>query len=125
MRLRDAATGRSLVLLTNNFDLPASTVGELYRRRWQVELFFKWIKGHLQLRAFIGRSQNAVRSQIWAAICSYLLVAIAKKRLALPQSLHQVLQVISVAAFEQIPLAELFTEPNPIHANKSQLELFP
>jgi hypothetical protein len=124
VRVRDTVTGRSLVLLTNNFDLPANTVGELYRRRWQVELFFKWIKGHLQLRAFIGRSQNAVRSQIWAAICSYLLVAIAKKRLALPQSLHQVLQVISVAAFEQIPLAELFSEASPTVTDKSQLELF-
>src|SRR6185503_11714143 len=102
----------SLVLLTNHFQLPARTVAELYRRRWQVELFFKWIKGHLRLRAFLGRSENAVRLQVWSAICAYLLVAIAKKELGLSQSLHQILQVISVCPFEKIPLPELFSAAN-------------
>ncbi|NJM55287.1 MAG: IS4 family transposase, partial [Verrucomicrobiae bacterium] len=111
VRVRDAASGRSLVLLSNHFGLPALTVAELYRRRWQVELFFKWIKQHLRLRAFLGRSENAVRLQVWSAICAYLLVAIAKKELGLPQTLHQILQVISVSVFEPVPLTELFNTP--------------
>jgi IS4 transposase len=80
IRLRDEVAGRSLVLLTNHFALLAQLIGELYRRRWQVELFFKWIKQHLRLRGFFGRSPNAVRTQIWSAICACLLVAIARKR---------------------------------------------
>jgi IS4 transposase len=108
VRVRDDVNQCSLVLLTNHLELPATTVAELYRRRWQVELFFKWIKGHLRLRAFLGRSENAVRLQVWSAICAYLLVAIAKKEFGLPQSLHQILQVISVAPFEAVPLSELF-----------------
>jgi hypothetical protein len=125
VRVRDAASGRSLVLLSNHFDLPALTVAELYRRRWQVELFFKWIKQHLRLRAFLGRSENAVRLQVWSAVCAYLLVAIAKKELGLPQTLHQILQVISVSVFEPVPLAELFNAPavTPVPAN--QLLLIP
>jgi hypothetical protein len=110
VRVRDEEQKRSLVLLTNNFQLPAIQISELYRRRWQVELFFKWIKQHLRLRAFLGRSANAVRTQVWAAICAYLLVAIAKQQLHLPQTLHQILQIISVSAFEQVPLPELFTD---------------
>jgi hypothetical protein len=125
IRVRDEAAGRSLVLLTNQFELPTRTGAELYRRRWQVELFFKWIKGHLRLRAFLGRSENAVRLQVWSAICAYLLVAIAKKESGLPQSLHQVLQVISVSVFEPVPLVELFAaahnEPQP----SNQLLLLP
>ena len=108
VRVYDPLAARSLVFLTNQFELPASTVAELYRRRWQVELFFKWIKGHLRLRAFLGRNENAVRLQVWSAICAYLLVAIAKKQLGLPQSLYQILQVISISAFETVPLIELF-----------------
>jgi hypothetical protein len=125
IRLRDELAGRSLVFLTNQFELPAITVAELYRRRWQVELFFKWIKGHLRLRAFLGRSQNAVRLQVWAAICAYLLVAIAKKQLGLSQTLHQVLQVISVSAFETVPLAELFTVLPAQSDSANQLLLLP
>jgi Transposase DDE domain/Domain of unknown function (DUF4372) len=125
VRIYDASCQRSLVFLTNHFELPAITVAELYRRRWQVELFFKWIKQHLCLRAFLGRSQNAVRSQVWAAICSYLLVAIAKKEFDLPQSLHQILQVISVSVFESVPLPELFTN-RLIHTDEpNQLLLLP
>lgn len=109
--VRDEATKRSLVLLTNDFALSAQTIGELYRRRWQVELFFKWIKQHLRVRTFFGRTPNAVQVQkIWTAICAYLLTAIARKQLKLPQSLHQILQIVSVSAFEQIPLPELVME---------------
>jgi len=103
----------SLVLLTNHLTLPALTVAELYRQRWQVELFFKWIKQHLRLRAFLGRSENAVRCQVWAAICAYLLVVIAKHRWGLPQTLHQILQIVSVSAFEQTPLAEMVAAITP------------
>lgn len=113
VRVWDELNQCSLVLLTNHWELPAATVAELYRRRWQVELFFKWIKGHLRLRAFLGRSQNAVRLQVWSAICAYLLVAIAKKEFGLLQSLHQILQVISIAPFETVPFRELF---NPAEA---------
>jgi IS4 transposase len=100
----------TLALLTNDFMLPAQTIAELYRRRWQIELFFKWIKQHLRVRAFFGRTPNAVQVQIWTAICAYLLTAIARKQLKLPQSLHQILQIVSVSAFEQIPLPELVME---------------
>jgi|SRR5215469_385565 len=125
IRVRDEVNQCSLVLLTNHLELPAATVAELYRRRWQVELFFKWIKGHLRLRAFLGRSQNAVRSQVWSAICAYLLVAIAKKEFGLTQSLHQILQVISVAPFEITPLPELFAGPIPDPATQQQWLLTP
>jgi transposase len=125
IRIYDTTYQRSLAFLTNQFELPAITIAELYRRRWQVELFFKWIKQHLRLRAFLGRSQNAVRLQVWAAICSYLLVAIAKKQLGLPQSLHQILQVISVSVFEPVPLSELFAN-RPLQSDESnQLLLIP
>ena len=125
VRIRDEVAGRSLVFLTNQFELPALTVAELYRRRWQVELFFKWIKGHLRLRAFLGRSENAVRLQVWSAICAYLLVAIAKKESGLPHSLHQVLQVISVSVFEPVLLADLFASPTNETHPSNQLLLIP
>ena len=123
VRVRDEVNQRSVVLLTNQFELPALTIGELYRRRWQVELFFKWIKGHLRLRAFLGRSENAVRLQVWTAICAYLMVAIIKKELKLPQSLHQVLQVISVSVFEPVPLPEIFAKDSPPNIPDRQLLL--
>ena len=110
IRVRDVIAGRTLVLLTNHFELPAHTVAELYRARWQVELFFKWIKQHLRLRGFFGRSPNAVKVQIWSAVCAYLLVAIQRKELRLPQSLHEILQIVSVSAFEQTPLKQLLSE---------------
>ena len=108
VRYYDEAHGRSLVFWTNQFDLPALTIAELYRQRWQVELFFKWIKYNLRIRHFLGLSPNAVRIQLWSALCVYALVAIAKKRARWPHSLHQLLQVFSVAAFEKTPLEELF-----------------
>jgi hypothetical protein len=113
VRLYDAQRQLTLVLLTNHFELPAATMALLYKRRWQVELFFRWIKQHLRLRHFIGRSANAVRSQVWCAICAYLLVYIAKQRLGLPQNLYQILQVVSASAFEQLPLVEILAETPP------------
>jgi len=97
----------TLVLLTNQFDLPALVIAELYRKRWQVELFFKWIKQYLRIRGFYGRSENAVRCQIWSAICAYLMVAVVKKNLQIQKSLNEILQIVSVNIFEQIPLEEL------------------
>jgi IS4 transposase len=111
VRYRDPAENQSFVFLTNNFELPPETICELYRRRWQIELFFKWIKQHLRIRQFYGRSKNAVHCQIWAAICSYLLVALAKKQLGIQQSLYEMLQILSVSAFEQTPINTLFLTP--------------
>ncbi len=125
VRVYDPVNACSLVLLTNHFELPAATIADLYRRRWQVELFFKWIKQHLHLRAFLGRGENAVRLQVWSAICAYLLVAIAKKERHLPQSLHQILQVISVSAFEPVPLQELFAPNLTQPTDDPQLLLLP
>lgn len=112
VRFRVPQEERSLVLLTNNFQLPALVIPELYERRWQVELFFKWIKQHLRIRKFFGRSSNSIRCQIWSAICTYLLVAIAKKELKIEKSLYEILQILSVSAFEQAPLQELLTKTN-------------
>ena len=108
IRLYDAEHKVMLVLLTNNFSLSAATIGQLYKQRWQVELFFKWIKQHLRLRAFYGRSENAVRSQIWSAICAYLLVAILKKRNGIKKSMNEILQISSVSLFEQAAAREIF-----------------
>lgn len=105
---RDTVEQRSFSFLTNSFTLAAETIPQLYRRRWQIELFFKWMKQHLRIRQFYGRSENAIRCQIWAAICSYLWVALAKKRLGIERSLYEMLQIISVSAFEETPLNSLF-----------------
>lgn len=123
----DAKTNLTFVFLTNNFNLPALIVADLYRSRWQVELFFKWIKQHLRIKSFYGTSENAVKTQIWIAISVYVIVAILKKQLRLPHSLYTILQVLSVSVFERIPLYQLFTNTNykmdtPILAN--QLNLF-
>ena len=110
IRIHDVKNKVHLLLLTNQMDLPATVIAELYRQRWQVELFFKWIKQHLRLRSFYGRSENAVRCQIWSAICAYLMVAIVKKTAHLRKSLNEILQIVSVNIFEQCPLAELLAE---------------
>lgn len=107
VRFNDQASNATLVFLTNNFSLPALTITQLYRCRWQVELFFKWIKQHLRIKRFFGTSENAVKSQIWIAVSVYLLVAIVKKRLNLKPSLFQLLQVLSVTMFERTPLDQL------------------
>jgi len=109
IRFRDPASGLALVFLTNLPLLAASTVADLYRCRWQVELFFKWIKQHLRIRAFFGTSENAVKSQIWIAVSTYVLVAILRKRLQLPASLYQVLQILSLTLFEKTPINQLFS----------------
>jgi hypothetical protein len=108
IRYYDAETDLSLVFFTNNFDLPALVVAAIYKRRWEIELFFRWIKQHLRLRGFFSANPNGVAVQVWSAICAYLLVAIAKHRLELPVSLHQILQIISISALEKIPLHQLF-----------------
>jgi hypothetical protein len=124
----DPDTGKRLAFLTNNFRLPALTIAQLYRCRWQVELFFRWIKQHLRIKAFFGTSENAVISQIWIAVSVYVLVAIMKKRLHLPDlSLYHILQILSVSLFEKKPILSALRPPaepefNPVSSN--QLELF-
>jgi len=106
----DQQTGEKLVFLTNNFELPAVTIAQLYKARWQIELFFKWIKQHLRIKAFYGTSLNAVKTQIWIAISTYLLVAIVKKELRLESSLYTILQVLSLSLFERMPILQAFAE---------------
>ena len=105
--IKDEETGKRLTFLTNNFALKPELIGELYRQRWQVELFFKWIKQHLRIKKFLGNSENAVKTQIWIAVCTYVLIAIAKKRLKLPHSLYEILQILSLTMFEITPLKQL------------------
>ena len=107
IRFKDPVTGKRLVFLSNNFALPALTITELYRCRWQVELFFKWIKQHLRIKVFFGTSENAVKTQLWIAVSVYVLVAIVKKRLNLSMSLYEMLQILSLTLFERIPLDQL------------------
>ena len=119
--------GKTLVFLTNNFALPALTITELYRCRWQVELFFKWIKQHLRIKSFFGTSENAVKTQAWIAISVYVLVAIVRKRLGLEASLYETLQILSLTMFETTPLDQLLTlAPMIATASNSpnQLNLF-
>jgi hypothetical protein len=127
IRYRDPTTGKKLVFLTNNFALPAKTIADLYRSRWQVELFFKWIKQHLRIKAFYGTSQNAVKTQVWIAMCAYVLVAIVKKRLKLDLNLYTILQILSVTLFEKMPISQAFSEQSRriVEVNiHNQLELF-
>ena len=119
--------GKTLVFLTNNFALPALTIAELYRCRWQVELFFKWIKQHLRIKSFFGTSENAVKTQVWIAVSVYVLVAIVRKRLGLQASLYETLQILSLTMFETTPLNQLLTLTPPAanSANPTnQLNLF-
>ena len=113
--------------MTNNFTVPAKTVAELYRYRWQVELFFKWIKQHLRIKSFFGVTENAVKSQIWIAISVYVLIAIIKKRLKLELKLYTILQILSLSLFEKVPLDQLlmdFENKNENDDNPKQLNLF-
>ncbi len=110
IKFKDPETGKRLVFLTNNFTLPAITIAELYRCRWQVELFFKWVKQHLRIKVFFGTSENAVKTQIWIAVSVYVLVAIVKKRLNLSASLYEMLQILSLTMFERIPLDQLLND---------------
>jgi IS4 transposase len=106
---RDADTDKRFVFLTNNFEVPALAIAQLYKARWQVELFFKWIKQHLRIKAFYGTSENAVKTQIWIAVCVYVLVAIVKKQLGLDHSLYTILQILSISLFEKTPILQAFS----------------
>jgi hypothetical protein len=105
-------TGKRVTFLTNNFALSPELIAALYRQRWQVELFFKWIKQHLRIKAFLGTSENAVKTQIWIAVCTYVLIAIVKKRLHLPHSLYEILQILSLTMFETTPINQLLAPPS-------------
>lgn len=110
IRLFDAETGKRITLLTNDFSLPAFTITQIYKYRWKIELFFKWIKQHLRIKSFFGTSENAVKTQIWIAISVYILIAIIKKRLNIEYSLYAILQVLSVTSFEKVPLTEILSD---------------
>lgn len=114
----DPDTGKRMVFITNDFTLPALTIARLYKARWRVELFFKWIKQHLRIKAFYGNSENAVKTQIWIALCTYLLVAILKKQLGLTQNLYTILQILSVAIFEKTPILQVIS--NVDYTNESE-----
>ena len=123
----DEENDKRLGFFTNNFELPALTIAQLYKCRWQVELFFKWIKQHLRIKAFFGTNENAVKTQIWIAISVYVLVAIVKKRLGVAASLYTILQILSLTLFEKKPLNQLLNDIalqnlDPVHSN--QLNLF-
>jgi transposase len=127
VRFKDPESGKTLVFLTNQFALPAATICALYKSRWQVELFFKWIRQHLRIKKFYGTSDNAVKTQIWIAVSVYVLVAIIKKRLALEASLYTLLQVFSVTLFEKMPMAQALSETTTTFEENemdSQLNLF-
>jgi hypothetical protein len=123
----DAEKGRTFVFLTNQFTLPALTIAELYRYRWRVEIFFKWIKQHLRIKKFFGTSENAVKTQIWIAISTYVLVAIMKKRLKIDLTLYTILQILSISLFEKKPIYQVLTDndyTNKITSGHIQLKLF-
>ena len=127
IRFKDPESGKTLVFITNNFSLPAATICALYKSRWQVELFFKWIKQHLRIKQFYGTSENAVKTQIWIAVSVYVLVAIVKKRLDLDASLYTLLQILSVTLFEKMPIHQaLAGDENRCNASQitNQLNLF-
>ena len=114
--------GKRVAFLTNNTNLAAPMIGELYRLRWQVELFFKWIKQHLRIKAFFGTSENAVKTQIWIAVATYVLIAIVKKRSMLPHSLYEILQILSLTMFESTPINQLLAKPQPNSDRENESE---
>jgi len=127
IRLFDPVKGRTLIFLTNNTSLPAGTIAELYRHRWRVEIFFKWIKGHLRIKKFYGTSENAVYTQIKVALCVYLLIAIVRQRLGLPHTMAQMLHLFDLLIFEKVPLLQVFTQDIPTSYpldDGNQLNLF-
>jgi IS4 transposase len=127
IRFKDTESGKTLIFLTNNMVLPALTISSLYKSRWQIELFFKWIKQHLRIKRFYGTSENAVKTQIWIAVSVYVLIAIIKKKLNLDTSLYTLLQILSITLFEKMPLQQALL---PIEGlsnmieNQNQLNLF-
>lgn len=127
VRYFDSETSKEFVFLTNNIEIPALTVAMLYKLRWRIELFFRWIKGHLRIKHYYGTSPNAVKTQIWIAVCTYLMIAILHKQLKLPGTLHRTLQVLSVHPFEKVSLNELLMETDHktfIDSDPNQLNLF-
>lgn len=127
IKFYDAETKRTFVFLTNNFELEATDIAQLYKHRWKIELFFKWIKQHLKIKSFWGRTENAVKTQIWIAVSIYVLVAITKKKFKLKQSLYEILQVVSVSIFDKTPIPELFKnskQQNFKELNHNQLSIF-
>jgi IS4 transposase len=123
----DPDTGKRLVFLTNNLTLPALDIARLYKARWNVELFFKWIKQHLRIKSFYGTSENAVKTQVWIAVSVYVLVAIIKKQLRLDHSLYVILQILSITLSEKKPILQVFSEHNytfPDNSKSKQLTLF-
>lgn len=127
IKFNDPETGKRFVFLTNNFTLPALTITQLYRLRWRVELFFKWIKQHLRIKAFFGTTENAVKTQIWIAVSVYVLVAIVKKRLDCSASLYEMLQILSVTMFERMPINQLLSQQpqaSDERVSLNQLSLF-
>jgi len=127
IKFYDTESNQTLVFLSNNFQLKATEISQLYKHRWKIELFFKWIKQHLKIKSFWGRSENAVKIQIWIAISVYVLVAIAKKKYQIKQSLYEILQVISICIFDKVPFPELFAKPiqhNFKEQNDNQLKIF-
>jgi hypothetical protein len=127
VKFKDPQSGKTLVFLTNNFALPALTITQLYRCRWQIELFFKWVKQHLRIKAFFGTTENAVKTQIWIAVSVYVLIAIVKKRLGVSASLYELLQILSLTLFERTPLIQLLTQNDTnseLLNHPNQLNLF-
>jgi hypothetical protein len=127
IKFRHEQTGKELIFLTNNFQLKATEIAQLYKHRWKIELFFKWIKQHLKIKSFWGQSENAVKTQVWIAVSVYVLVAIAKKKFMLTQSLYEILQILSISIFEKMPINQLFQQTQLQYfkeQNSNQLNLF-
>ena len=127
IKFHDTVTNKDLIFLTNNFKIAAVDIAQLYKHRWKIELFFKWIKQHLKLKSFWGQSENAVKTQVWIAVSTYVLVAIAKKEFRLKQSLYEILQVLSISIFEKIPINQLFQDSHLQNYNEpkdNQLSIF-
>jgi hypothetical protein len=127
IKFKDEVTGKELVFLSNNFQLKATEIAQLYKHRWKIELFFKWIKQHLKIKTFWGQSENAVKTQVWIAVSIYVLVAIAKKKFMLEQSLYEILQILSLSIFEKVPINQLFQQTQLQYfkeLNHNQLKMF-
>ena len=127
IKFYDEETGKILIFLSNNFHLAATDIAQLYKHRWKIELFFKWIKQHLKIKSFWGHSENAVKTQVWIAVSVYVLVAIAKKRFMLQQSLYEILQILSISIFEKMPINQLFQQTQLQYfkeQNYNQLKMF-
>lgn len=127
IKFYDTESGKAFIFLTNNFYLKATEIAQLYKHRWKIELFFKWIKQHLKIKSFWGQSENAVKTQVWIAISVYVLVAIAKKKFMLKQSLYEILQILSISIFEKMPVNQLFQQSQKQYfkeLNHNQLKMF-